>query len=101
MAASAMVAALLGDGPVLILCPSTLTMQWQVELSDKLGVPSAVWLSNKKVWADPKGHVIKTRERRISSMSIPHRNRLDRAPRSAHKRATTATRTQIRDFDSR
>ncbi len=61
MAASAMVAALLGDGPVLILCPSTLTMQWQVELSDKLGVPSAVWLSNKKVWVDHKGHVIKTR----------------------------------------
>ena len=61
MAASAMVAALLGDGPVLILCPSTLTMQWQVELSDKLGVPSAVWLSNKKFWVDPKGHVIKTR----------------------------------------
>ncbi len=61
MAASAMVAALLGDGPVLILCPSTLTVQWQVELSDKLGVPSAVWLSNKKVWVDHKGHVIKTR----------------------------------------
>ncbi|MEZ6088222.1 MAG: phospholipase D-like domain-containing protein [Pirellulaceae bacterium] len=61
MAASAMVAALLGDGPVLILCPSTLTQQWQVELQDKLGVPSAVWLSNKKCWSDPKGHVIKTR----------------------------------------
>lgn len=61
MAASAMVAALLGDGPVLILCPSTLTQQWQVELQDKLGVPSAVWLSNRKCWSDPKGHVIKTR----------------------------------------
>ena len=61
LAASAMISALLGDGPVLILCPSTLTVQWQVELFDKLGIPSAVWLSNKKVWLDPKGHVVKTR----------------------------------------
>jgi len=61
LAASAMISALLGDGPVLILCPSTLTVQWQVELSDKLGIPSAVWASTKKVWLDPKGHVIKTR----------------------------------------
>jgi superfamily II DNA or RNA helicase len=61
MAASAMISVLLEDGPVLILCPSTLTLQWQVELSDKLGIPSAVWSSNKKVWLDPKGHIIKTR----------------------------------------
>ncbi len=61
LAASAMLSALLGDGPVLILCPSTLTLQWQVELADKLGIPSAVWSSAKKVWLDPKGHVIKTR----------------------------------------
>ena len=60
-AASAMLSALLDDGPVLILCPSTLTLQWQVELTDKLGIPSAVWSSTKKVWIDPKGHVIKTR----------------------------------------
>lgn len=61
LAASAMVAALLDDGPVLILCPATLTTQWQVELKDKLGIPSAVWLSNKKLWLDPNGHPIKTR----------------------------------------
>ncbi len=61
LAASAMVATLLDDGPVLILCPSTLTLQWQVELADKLGIPSAVWSSTKKVWIDPKGHIIKTR----------------------------------------
>lgn len=61
LAASAMISALLEDGPVLILCPSTLTLQWQVELADKLGIPSAVWSSTKKVWIDPKGHVIKTR----------------------------------------
>ena len=61
LAASAMISALLDDGPVLILCPSTLTLQWQVELMDKLGIPSAVWSSTKKVWIDPKGHIIKTR----------------------------------------
>ena len=61
LAASAMMAALLDDGPVLILCPSTLTLQWQVELKDKLGIPSAVWLSDKKVWVDEHGHTIKTR----------------------------------------
>lgn len=61
LAASAMLAALLDDGPVLILCPSTLTLQWQVELKDRLGIPSAVWLSHKKVWVDEHGHTIKTR----------------------------------------
>src|SRR5262245_50354570 len=60
-AASAMLAVLLDDGPVLILCPSTLTLQWQVELKDKLGIPSVVWLSAKKVWVDEHGHIIKTR----------------------------------------
>lgn len=61
LAASAMISVLLDDGPALILCPSTLTFQWQVELADKLGIPSAVWSSMKKVWIDPKGHIIKTR----------------------------------------
>ena len=61
LAASAMISVLLDDGPVLILCPSTLTLQWQVELMDKIGIPSAVWLSTKKEWIDPKGHVIRTR----------------------------------------
>ncbi len=61
LAASAMISVLLGDGPVLILCPSTLTMQWQVELADKLGIPSAVWSSAKKVWLDHRGHEIRTR----------------------------------------
>ena len=61
LAASAMISVLLGDGPVLILCPSTLTIQWQVELADKLGIPSAVWSSAKKVWLDSRGHEIRTR----------------------------------------
>lgn len=60
LAASAMMSALLGDGPVLILCPSTLTLQWQVELKDRLAIPSAVWHSTRKVWLDPNGHIIRT-----------------------------------------
>jgi SNF2 family DNA or RNA helicase len=61
LAASAMISALLDEKPVLILCPSTLTFQWQVELKDKLGIPSAVWSSNKKVWIDQNEQIIKTR----------------------------------------
>lgn len=60
LAGAALVTALLDDGPVLILCPSTLTLQWQVEIQDKLGIPSAVWHSTRKEWIDPHGHVIKT-----------------------------------------
>ncbi len=61
LATSAMVACLMGDGPALILAPATLCQQWQVELKDKLGLPSAVWLSSAKVWRDANGHIIKTR----------------------------------------
>lgn len=61
LAASAMVSALLDDGPVLILCPATLAQQWQVELQDRLGIPSAVWLSARKMWLDPDEHLIRTR----------------------------------------
>jgi superfamily II DNA or RNA helicase len=50
LAGSALVTALLGDGPILILCPATLTIQWQLELKDKLNIPSAVWLSADKAW---------------------------------------------------
>lgn len=59
MATSAMVSALMGDGKVLILCPSTLTFQWQTELKDRLGIPSSVWLSQRKCWQDEHGHIIK------------------------------------------
>jgi len=61
LAASAMLSVLLDEGPVLILCPSTLTLQWQVELADKLGIPSAVWSSTRKLWLDAQGHEIRTR----------------------------------------
>lgn len=59
--AAALISCLLEDGPVLILCPATLTLQWQVELADKLGVPSAIWSSAKKLWLDHRGHEIRVR----------------------------------------
>lgn len=58
MATSALVSALLDDGPVLILAPSTLTIQWQTEMKDKLGIPSAVWSSQKKVWLGVEGQIL-------------------------------------------
>jgi SNF2 family DNA or RNA helicase len=61
LATAAMVGCLLGDGPALILTPATLCRQWQGELRDKFGIPSAVWLSNKKAWLDPNDHIIQTR----------------------------------------
>jgi len=60
LACSAILACLLGDGPALILAPATLTHQWQIELWDKLGVPSAVW-TGRKTWLDHTGHHIRTR----------------------------------------
>jgi superfamily II DNA or RNA helicase len=52
MAAAALVLSLLDDKPVLILAPSTLIWQWQEELEDKLGIPTAVWSTQKKCWLD-------------------------------------------------
>ena len=55
MAAAAVVLSILSDRPVLILAPATLTWQWQDEIWDMLGVPSAVWSSTDKQWIDHKG----------------------------------------------
>ena len=54
---SALVLALLDPGPVLLLVPATLTMQWQTELWDRLGIPSAVW-TQQDCWMDHMGHRI-------------------------------------------
>jgi hypothetical protein len=52
MAAAALVLSILDDKPVLILAPATLIWQWQDELEDKLGIPAAVWSTQKKCWLD-------------------------------------------------
>ena len=73
MAASALVSALLNDGPVLILSPSTLTLQWQIEMVDKLGIPSAVWSSQKKVWLGPQGQMLSSKGDHAAIKKCPHR----------------------------
>ncbi len=73
MATSALVSALLEDGPVLILVPSTLTLQWQVEMMDKLGIPSAVWSSQKKVWFGVEGQILSPRGDGSSIKKCPYR----------------------------
>jgi superfamily II DNA or RNA helicase len=58
MAVTGLLAALLEDGPLLILCPASLALQWQMELWDKLGVPSGVWgRAPYRGWRDHRGHL--------------------------------------------
>ncbi|RWI67695.1 phospholipase D-like domain-containing anti-phage protein [Mesorhizobium sp.] len=59
LAASALLSVLLDDGPTLILVPSTLTEQWQIELLDRLAMPTARWHSTRKCWIDADGRAIK------------------------------------------
>lgn len=73
MATSALVSVLLGDGPVLILAPSTLTIQWQVELIDKLGIPSAVWSSISKSWLGVDGQHLSSRGDYTAIRQCPHK----------------------------
>lgn len=44
--------------PVIIFAPATLCEQWQTELLDKLGIPTARWQTNKKIWLDSNEHAI-------------------------------------------
>ncbi|MDR6726140.1 SNF2 family DNA or RNA helicase [Paenibacillus amylolyticus] len=73
MATSALVSALLEDGPVLILAPSTLTLQWQIEMLDKLGIPAAVWSSQKKVWLGVEGQILSPRGDASSIKKCPYK----------------------------
>ena len=63
MAATGALSVLMGHGPFLILCPATLTLQWQTELWDKLGLPSCVWArAPQKGWVDHRGHAYRSRD---------------------------------------
>ncbi len=73
MATSALVSALLNDGNVLILAPSTLTFQWQIEMMDRLGIPTAVWSSQKKLWLGVKGQILSPRNDSSSIKKCPYR----------------------------
>lgn len=75
LALSAMLMVLKGSKPALVIVPKPLALQWQDELRDLLGVPSAVWTG--KEWIDEQGIVhpstgpesIKKCPRRIGIMS--------------------------------
>lgn len=63
MAATGALSVLMGHGAFLILCPATLTLQWQMELWDKLGLPSCVWArAPQKGWLDHRGHLYRSRD---------------------------------------
>jgi len=53
LALAALLMALTGEKPVLILVPKPLMQQWQDELRDLLGIPSAIWLGY--AWLDEQG----------------------------------------------
>jgi hypothetical protein len=53
LAMSALLIALTGERPILVICPKTLTWQWPGELRDLIEFPSAVW--NGKQWVDENG----------------------------------------------
>ncbi len=81
MAAAALVLSLLDDKPVLILAPATLIWQWQEELEDKLGIPAAVWSTQKKCWLDGERRPL-TQKRRpdvCREMPVAYRDCVDRA----------------------
>lgn len=50
LAITAMLIALTGERPILIICPKTLLWQWQGEMRELLNMPSAVW--NGRQWVD-------------------------------------------------
>ncbi len=50
LAISALLIALTGERPILVICPKTLQWQWQGEMRDLLDMPSAVWDGRR--WVD-------------------------------------------------
>ena len=72
---SAQILSLHSDKPVLVIAPKTLLWQWQDELQELMGLPSAVW--DGKTWTDEQGnqsggrstHEIKKCPRKIGIVS--------------------------------
>ena len=53
LAMSALLMALWGDKPILIIAPKAILWQWQDEMRELLAMPSAVW--NGRQWVDENG----------------------------------------------
>ena len=73
LAMAAMLMALWGDKPVLIIAPKPLLWQWQDEMDKLLGMPSAVW--DGKQWVDEHG-ICNGSD--IEKLKAPDRSRLER-----------------------
>ncbi|WP_455482155.1 SNF2-related protein [Bartonella sp. B35(2025)] len=58
--------------PILILAPATLIVQWQVEILDQLGIPSAIWSSQKKCWLGVEGQELSPRCDMASIKKCPY-----------------------------
>jgi hypothetical protein len=79
LAGSALVSALLGDGPILILCPATLTTEWQMELKDKLNPFGGLAFEREGLAARPRRVAVALgRHRRHSQVPQADCDRLDR-----------------------
>ncbi|WP_006787617.1 SNF2-related protein [Thiorhodospira sibirica] len=55
--------------PVVIFSPATLTTQWQTEMLDKLGLPTARWDTVRKVWLDADERVISPPGRELKTVA--------------------------------
>ncbi|CAK0740873.1 Helicase [Gammaproteobacteria bacterium] len=44
--------------PIVIFAPATLCEQWQTEMIDKLGIPTARWETQRKIWLDTEDRAI-------------------------------------------
>ncbi|HEY9768516.1 MAG TPA: phospholipase D-like domain-containing anti-phage protein [Coleofasciculaceae cyanobacterium] len=53
LAISGLLMALHGNKPVLVIAPKPLVLQWQGELKDLIGIPSAIW--DGRQWIDEQG----------------------------------------------
>jgi len=59
--------------PFLILAPSTLIFQWQIEMMDRLGTPHSSLVFTKKVWLGVKGQILSPRGDSLSIKKCPYR----------------------------
>jgi hypothetical protein len=64
--------------PVVIFAPATLTEQWQTEMLDKLGIPTARWDTVRKVWLDATSAPIACWARADCPLPAAHRHCLHR-----------------------
>ncbi|MBI9046789.1 MAG: DEAD/DEAH box helicase family protein [Anaerolineaceae bacterium] len=75
MATCALINTLLEEkrNSAIIFAPSTLIYQWQIEIMDRLGVPTAVWSSQKKAWIGVEGQILSPQGEYQSIKKCPYK----------------------------